>query len=538
MSLPCPAGRSMPRPANLWIPALIAALCLAYFIDPNPRLDFSRFDTRDAENYLALSRALVTGLGYTRSLDPHYYVPHTTWPPGWPILEMPVMALAGLPVDLGVVKLGTIAYGVAGIVLAYLYGRRLSRSPATQLGVPLLLGLNPYYWHFARMTDTEMPTVMWAMLALILAERGWGAAGAIRRPAAFAFGLVAGFGMLIRFSLVGALFLPLVYVVWLRPRPLDARGEANRYLAYAAGFVIPSLFWFVRNRFIDMSGLGEDGINQLAMYLRTMPVDPTSPLRGLAEIWRDARANMFGHAIFAVSGDIIPGLWSPQAWARIGKASVPVALLLCTLLLALSWRSRRNLPAILLYGSMAAVNLGYAAGGMTRLWVPVACLLAITLPVGAEDLAVSPPRWRGWLVGAVLVALAGNLGLYIVAHDARPYHDHTFAALAALFTEVRDHNRLGGNVLTPNPQAFTLLTGMPAPMTVPKIGVRPVYAYVILPNAEWSVNAGLGPVLAKNDVWSLVAFDKPLTLAAFRARYDCAKARLPAFAVVSHCLIW
>ncbi len=30
-------------------PALVLALALAYFIDPNPRLDFSAFDTRDAE---------------------------------------------------------------------------------------------------------------------------------------------------------------------------------------------------------------------------------------------------------------------------------------------------------------------------------------------------------------------------------------------------------------------------------------------------------------------------------------------------------
>ena len=55
-----------------------------YFLSPDARLDFSEFDTRDGESYVALSRALFSGLGYTRNLDPHYYLPHTTWPPGMP----------------------------------------------------------------------------------------------------------------------------------------------------------------------------------------------------------------------------------------------------------------------------------------------------------------------------------------------------------------------------------------------------------------------------------------------------------------------
>ena len=112
-----------------YAPIVLAGLCVLYFLAPNPRLDFSIFDTRDAESYLALSRSLVAGHGYTRSLNPLYYIPHTTWPPGLPLLLAPLTLLSGVPINLLLVKIGMIAYGACGIVLAYLYARRLTPSP-------------------------------------------------------------------------------------------------------------------------------------------------------------------------------------------------------------------------------------------------------------------------------------------------------------------------------------------------------------------------------------------------------------------------
>jgi Dolichyl-phosphate-mannose-protein mannosyltransferase len=536
-SLPPQADRAASAP--WWVPALVALLACAYFIDPNPRLDFSVFDTRDAENYLALSHALVKGIGYTRSLDPQFYVPHTTWPPGLPILLMPAMALSGVPIDLLVIKLGMIAYGAIGIALAYLYARRLSRTPAVQLGVPLLLGLNPHYWQFSRMTDSEMPTVLWALLALLLAEIGW-AKGMIRHRTALAFGLVAGFGMLIRFSLFGALLLPLVWLFLRRAEPVAWRRMASRYLAYALGFVVPSLIWVAHNSLIDKAGLGQDGINQLAMFFRTIPVDPHSPLRTLAQTLADMRMNVWDFAIYLVPKSIVPGLWSAEVWHHLGAAAMPVALVSSLAIVALSWRSLRNLPVIVLYGSMAAVNVFYAAGGMTRLWVPVSCLIAVSLPLGAERLALFRRGTAGawWTTGATAAALAASLAFYIVHHDAHPYRNASFAALAQMFEDVRDHYRLEGNVLTASPQAFGLYTGQSAPMSVPAAGVDPLYAYVILPSAEWNPAKLAGTLVTKNAVWSLVKLDAPLRLAEFRARHDCTHAALPAFAVVSNCMIW
>ena len=536
---PCPrlpADQRLAGRGDLWILVSIAALCVLYFLAPNPRLDFSAFDTRDAESYLALSASLVAGHGYTRNLDPNFYIPHTTWPPGLPLLLAPFTLLSGVPVDLLLIKLGMIAFGVCGIALAYLYARRMSPSPLVRAAVPLMLGLNPYYWQFSRMTNSEMPTVAWSLVALLLADVGW-ARGAIRHRTALAFGLVCGFGMLIRGSFYGALFLPLLYIFVLRDEPVDLRRMTSRYLCYAVGFLLPFAGWVLRNSAIDRTHIGPDGMNQLAMVLRERPVDPMSPFRSLEQTAADAIVGL-EHGLYQIPKSLLPGLWAPGAWSALGHWSAPVGIALAVALVLFSLRTARTLPLITMYGSMAALNVFYAAGAMARLWIPTACLLAMSLPLAAERLRVALPRGvLTSLTGLALAALAASLGAFIIAHERHPYRDPNYAALADLFAEVRARPALQGNVLTPNPQAFQLYTGLDAPMSAPGIGVAPHYAYVILPSREWEAQTMGGRVLERNGVWSLVALATPVTLAEFREQYNCALSALASFAVVSNCLI-
>jgi len=535
-SLSCLTGR-LPNGENRWVSGLVLLLCLLYFVDPNPRLDFSVFDTRDAESYLALSQSLVAGRGYTRSLDPEYYIPHTTWPPGLPILLMPVALLSGVPVDLLHVKLGMIAYGVVGIILAYLYARRLARSPLTRLCVPMFLGLNPYYWQFSRMTDTEMPTIVWALVALLLADRLW-SKESVRYSAAIISGAICGFGMLIRGSLFGALFLPLVYVLARRREPAEFSRVATRYLCYAAAFLLPFALWLVRNSQIDKHGLGLDGINQIAMLLRSMPVDPTSPFRSISQILSGMFASVTGSILYQAPKSLFPGLWMDGFWDRVGTLSAPLALAITAMIVALSCATTRNLPIIVMYASMALLNLFYAAGGMARLWVPVTSLIAVSLPIAAETIPIFHRRAVAvFVAGATLAAMSINLVFYAIDHDAHPYHDRDYAALAEIFTDVRDHYALGGNVLTPNPQAFGLYTGLRAPIPMAGRGVDPVYRYVIVPTAEWKAQRLHGVLVTRNEVWSVIELTPPLRVSEIQEQYDCTYSTIPAFAVLSNCLI-
>jgi hypothetical protein len=519
------------------IPIVLVALCALYFLYPNPRLDFSTFDTRDAESYLALSWSLATGHGYTRSLEPQYYIPHTTWPPGLPLLLVPIMLLSGVPIDLLIVKIGMIVYGVSGIVLTYLYAERLTRSPLVRISVPLLLGLNPYYWQFSRMTNSEMPIVVWSLVALLLADIGW-SREQIRPATAFAFGIICGFGMLIRGSFFGALFLPLVYIFVVPTKPVDLRRMSTRYLCYAAGFLLPFVAWHLRNSFIDTRLLGQDGINQLAMIFRTHPVDPSSPFRSAARVLSDMLANLYESVIYQIPKSIVPGLWAQGVWDDLGVAAAPLATLLSLAIMLLSCWTVKNLPVIVMYGSMAALNVVYAVGGMARLWVPVTCLIAISLPISAETLPFfRSRRLRVSVAGLTIASVAASFAVYVVLHEAHPYRDSDYAALVELFKEIRDRDALEGNVLTPNPQAFELYTGLSAPMFAPGAGVDPRYAYVILPTVEWSAQPLSGAVIAKNGVWSLVALATPMRISEFRHQYNCKASSNAAFAAISDCLI-
>src|SRR5580704_15580756 len=117
------AGAATRRPFLRVTVAL--AIFVAYVAVPNAWPDMTSFNADDSEIYLALAYALSHGLGYTRSLIAGQYIPHTTWPPGLPLLLTPVLALQRLPLDWLVVKEEMILLGLCGIALTWLYVRRM-----------------------------------------------------------------------------------------------------------------------------------------------------------------------------------------------------------------------------------------------------------------------------------------------------------------------------------------------------------------------------------------------------------------------------
>src|ERR1051326_8393359 len=148
-------------------------IAIVYLLYPNDRPDLTEFNANDSEAYLALSYALSHGLGYTRSLLPGSYIPHTTWPPGFPVLLTPVTVFSSLPLDWLRIKLYMIAIGLTGIVLAWLYVKRLTESLATANIAAALLALLPFYWLFSRTAMTDGVTISFILLSLLLMDRAW-----------------------------------------------------------------------------------------------------------------------------------------------------------------------------------------------------------------------------------------------------------------------------------------------------------------------------------------------------------------------------
>ena len=149
------------------------ALAAIYAGFPNARPNLTEFNSSDSEVYLSLSYAVTHGLGYTRSLIPGIYIPHTTFFPGFPLLLAPITAFSSLPLDWFYIKVYMIAIGLAGIVLAWVYVRRLTDNVGSADIAALLLALLPYYWLFSRTAMTEIPSISYILITLLLVDLTW-----------------------------------------------------------------------------------------------------------------------------------------------------------------------------------------------------------------------------------------------------------------------------------------------------------------------------------------------------------------------------
>lgn len=116
---------------------------------------FHPFNAHDSESHLALSHSLVHGLGYTRNMVAGAHIPHTTWPPGLPVLLMPALAVSGETINWWAVNGTILRIGLLGVVLVWLYARRLTESRVTADIAALLFAFHPFYWHFSRIAMTR-----------------------------------------------------------------------------------------------------------------------------------------------------------------------------------------------------------------------------------------------------------------------------------------------------------------------------------------------------------------------------------------------
>jgi hypothetical protein len=454
------------------------ALAAAYALLPNARPDLTRFNADDSESYLALSYALTHGLGYTRSLVAGLYVPHTTWPPGFPMLLAPLTATTALPLDWLYIKAYMIAIGLSGIALTWFYVRRVTGSVLTADLAALLLYLAPFYWLFSRTAMTEVPTVTFLLLALTLLDLAW----AQRRPRAShvaVAGLISGLGMLLRGTNVGLLIVPLAYTVGQRKAVAEPRRRLALLTLHGATFFVPAVLWAVRNRGIDKHNLGLDGIDQFRMLFATSPVDPASPMVTPWEMWTHAIDNVVHRIIYIVPEQILPGLWNAEWWDWHGAPFAAVALTLLAVLATVP-RNASGLPLFLTIVSYEAVLGVFVWGGSIRFWVPVTSLMIILITMNlAPFLARLRPHVRLLVLAGIPTAFAANLIVFAQNFEAKPYYGD-LGDMVAMFDRVRALQTPPHSVHTGHPLLFTLRTGLAAPLTVSAIGIEPTYTHLIL----------------------------------------------------------
>lgn len=380
-------ARRRPRAVAAALGALHLVLALLAF-QPAPH------PGGDNAVYLSLARSLAAGEGYRDAWDPALPA-HAQFPPGYPVILAVALRL-GLAPWAGI-KLVTLAFSVAAVVLTFLWVRR-RRRPDLALGAGLLAALSPGVVALSHWELSDVPFWAATTAALLawerLPRRGWGRAVAAALLTAAAF-------------LVRSAGLPLMVAaaLWLLLRRRWAQaGIYALVVAPTAGA------WWLWSR----GGNGYGG--------HILDADPYNPAAGtvgalglVERIGENLQLYLGQHLPVLLTGSpgglgvpvaVVVAALALYGWLRRlrrpGVAEIFLPLYLGMLFLwAPAWSGDRLLlpvfPALLVYAGDALARLGRAAKLPPRL-VPAAAaaLLALAMLPGLATAAREGTECTRW----------------------------------------------------------------------------------------------------------------------------------------------
>jgi hypothetical protein len=171
-----------------------------------------------------------------------------------------------------------------------------------------------------------------------------------------------------------------------------------------------------------------------------------------------------------------------------------------------------GMPAFVTLVPSVALLLLYAWGGWARFWLPVTAIALILIAIRLHFWLAARPRPLRHMIAACVVAAYGlSLGLYVAAHERNPYGAPKWAALENLFAEARDLSPAPVAVLTHHAPAYGLITGQPAPLTVPGLGLAPRYTHVVSGPDDFRIAVPPGAVaVLQSPPWTLYALPRPM----------------------------
>ncbi|MDX1531681.1 MAG: hypothetical protein R3362_09160, partial [Rhodothermales bacterium] len=164
----------------------------------------------DPYQYLLHAENLVEGRPYAATgyiQSPDWYVAPVAYPPGFPLLLAPVIALFGIDL-MAVGALLTLAF-VGGLwALAALLRGALPRPYV--IGLVLVVGLHPYFWKFKLLPLSELPFLCAVALCLLFYSRATRDGPGTRSGTVIGLAVLAGLtlGFAIGTRLLGLVLLP------------------------------------------------------------------------------------------------------------------------------------------------------------------------------------------------------------------------------------------------------------------------------------------------------------------------------------------
>ncbi|MGQ8364677.1 ArnT family glycosyltransferase [Glaciecola sp. 1036] len=461
-----------------WSSISFKLLCLVacfYLFFPNARLDFTDFNSHDSEGYLTLSYNMLHQGYYSFSFDENEYLPHMLWPPGMPIILSPAVYLSGDTLNFYLVKYTMILIGIVGIfaVRKLLIEFNLNRTKANIAAI--FFALNPFYWHFSRISMAEVPIICWLLISLILLSQLFSKDNLTYRRAIFA-GAFAGFGMLIKGMMIGIAAVPLVLIFY---RKLDVKKATSRYFVFMLIFIIPFAIWNLRNAQIDRTGLGFDGVNQIQMITKEVIEDPESPTKTVPQILQSVKENFLWHAIYHIPNHTLPLIRILDLkQTTFGNF---VAIGLCVLILLLSLRGPRllTLSFLIMIAPIVLLILPMTIGGAERYWFNITTFIGLLLFIGF--LQLSNASIKRLLIPSLFILQIVSLSLYIVKLEKDPYsHTDYRNELVQVFDYLSDFcAEQPVDIYTGNAYSLALTTNCTSARINIRRGLNPSFDYIV-----------------------------------------------------------
>ncbi len=469
-----------------------------------PRLSntfqFNRFNHDDTECYVALGWSIAEGRGYTRSLDPTYYVPHKLWPPGLPLM---VAACALLSPSLVLPQILMMLFALANSVLLWALARR-HLPPAATFLVLLMVVCSPMYDRLATVIMTEQPTLLFILLVLWAFQRWVDSGYTSNRFAALVAGGL-GYGIIVK-----GLLLPLLPALWMyallaRDTQTTRAIRLRRVTLLLAVALVPWWAWGVRGMITPAAG--HDGLTHIQCILSGGRAD--GPNLSLAEL----TAGVWGNVKWFLPSRIVDsfagaawflrehlGLTVP-AWAGIG------AILLLTLIgvWAIQHFSQYGLLALTL-GWIAVLLLIYPGGGSARYWTalhPLMAVLVVSSVYTAWSRLWLGRRWTFVGHGTIGLIVAATLAMLILDNVWRqPQGGRAWQAFVQICRQARTSTPPDAVICSHNHVAARIISDRPswpsdndfAAMHANAPTARPVF--LVVPSAQAVARTGrqIGPI--------------------------------------------
>ena len=494
---------------------VFAVIAICYLLFPNPRPDFTVFNSHDSGSYLALSHNLIEGQGYTRNINGDF-IPHTLWPPGMPLILSPAVVFSGDKLNWYFVKYTMISFSLLALFILWKLVFRLTKNDQLANFTVLIFSLNPYFWHFSRVALAESIVFLWIIASLWLIDHYWRDGKTTLKQAAI-IGVICGAGMMIKGVVIGLALVPFCYAIkhWRdsKKRFPEVKPAAVFFIAFFLLFAL----WSARNSGIDRTGLGLDGVNQIQMLFKTVVEDPTSRYRTLPEMIQTAKENVLWHGIYNVSKQMVPTAWNWELKTMVYGKYLSLAILLLAFALSLPKRFESLILWVVL-SPIIVLMLLMVIGGAERYWLTISQIVSLAILI----------NWSKWLFPSdqnhknKIISSAGRflyagfavigLSLYITDFEKSPYNPRDdYPSFGEFVMSLQDYCRQDETLVvnTKNPYAFYFITGCEAPMANDYLGIHPDYNATVQHKSLLKTQVAAEQIIHEHQGWYLLRGQEP-----------------------------